>query len=83
MIYIYIYITSVYRPSLILICQTIWYLDYLSFNRGGVRGATPVVLGVLASTVKKTVSRLLVLSVALGYGVVRPTLGNTAYKVGL
>ena len=41
----------------------------------------PVVLGVLLSTVKKTVSRLLVLVVCLGYGVVRPTLGNVAYKV--
>ena len=41
----------------------------------------PVVLGVLLSTVKKTVSRLLVLVVCLGYGVVRPTPGNVAYQV--
>ena len=40
-----------------------------------------MVLGVLLSTVKKTVSRLLVLIVGLGYGVVRPTLGNVAYRV--
>eukprot|EP00908_Phaeocystis_cordata_P015802 Transcript_26992.p1 GENE.Transcript_26992~~Transcript_26992.p1 ORF type:complete len:504 (-),score=210.75 Transcript_26992:59-1474(-) len=58
-----------------------WYFDYVSFNAGGTRGVAPVVLGVLLSTVKKTVSRLLVLVVCLGYGVVRPTLGNVAYKV--
>ena len=29
----------------------------------------------------QTLSRLLVLSVCLGYGVVRPTLGNVAYCV--
>jgi len=58
-----------------------WYLDYRAFNSGGSRGVAPVVVGVLISTVKKTVSRLLVLAVCLGYGVVRPTLGSTAYKV--
>ena len=56
-------------------------MDYHSFNRGGTRGVAPVVFGVLASTLKKTVSRVLVLGVGLGYGVVRPTLGSTAYKV--
>ena len=50
-----------------------WYFDYISFNAGGTRGVAPVVLGVLLSTVKKCVSRLLVLVVCLGYGVVRPT----------
>jgi len=59
----------------------IWYLDYRSFNAGGTRGVAPVVLGVFLSTVKKVVSRLLVLAVCLGYGVVRPTLGSVAYKV--
>ena len=58
-----------------------WYFDYISFNAGGTRGVAPVVLGVLLSTVKKCVSRLLVLVVCLGYGVVRPTLGNVAYRV--
>lgn len=58
-----------------------WYFDYVSFNAGGTRGVAPVVLGVLLSTVKKCVSRLLVLVVCLGYGVVRPTLGYVAYRV--
>jgi len=38
-------------------------------------------LGVCISTARKTVSRLLVLAVCLGYGVVRPSLGSVAYRV--
>jgi len=64
-----------------LLESTTWYTDYIGFNRGGSRGITPVVIAVSISTVRKTVSRLLVLAVCLGYGVVRPTLGSAAYKV--
>ena len=60
-----------------------WYMAYRAFNHGGNRGMLPTTLGVLASTVRKTVARLLVLAVCLGYGVVRPTLGTTAVRVGL
>ena len=60
-----------------------WYMAYRAFNHGGARGMLPTTLGVLASTVRKTVARLLVLAVCLGYGVVRPTLGTTAYRVGV
>lgn len=58
-----------------------WYFDYVSFNASGTRGLGPVVVGVFASSVKKTVSRLLVLVVCLGYGVVRPTLGEAGWRV--
>ncbi|KAG8470707.1 hypothetical protein KFE25_009128 [Diacronema lutheri] len=58
-----------------------WYFDYVSFNSTGTRGVGPIVVGVFASTVKKTVSRLLVLVVSLGYGVVRPTLGADGARV--
>jgi len=58
-----------------------WYFDYVSFNSTGTRGLVPVIVGVFASTVKKTVSRLLVLVVSLGYGVVRPTLGAVGKRV--
>ena len=64
------------------VCETAtWYHDYHNFNAGGTRGLAPVVIGVLVSTVKKTLSRLLVLVVCLGYGVARPTLGATAWRV--
>jgi len=66
-----------------IIESSIWYGAYRAFNAGGVRGLLPVILGVTVSSVRKTVARLLVLTVSLGYGVVRPTLGSTAYRVGL
>lgn len=60
----------------------IWHTGYRHFNAGGTRGVVPVTAGVLTSTVRKTVSRLLVLTVSLGYGVVRPSLGSDAKRVG-
>ena len=45
-----------------LLESTAWYTDYIGFNRGGSRGITPVVIAVSISTVRKTVSRLLVLT---------------------
>jgi len=51
-----------------------WYLAYRAFNHGGARGTLPTIVGVLVSTTRKTVARLLVLAACLGYGVVRPTL---------
>src|SRR5690349_792142 len=38
-------------------------------------------LGVCVSTLKRTLSRVLVLIVSMGYGVVRPTLGSVKHKV--
>jgi hypothetical protein len=68
--------------ALSLLESSTWYYEYTSFNASGSRrGAGLVVLGVLISTVRKTVARLLVLAVCLGYGVVRMTLGVTAYRV--
>ena len=53
-----------------------WWRCYHAFNESGNRGLLPTVLGVFISTIRKTVSRGLVLAVCLGYGVVRPTLGS-------
>ena len=60
-----------------------WFASYRAFNDGGARGLGPTVLGVLISTTRKTVSRLLVLTVCLGYGVVRPTLGEVRQRIAL
>jgi hypothetical protein len=60
-----------------------WFATYRAFNDGGVRGLVPTVLAVLISTVRKTVARLLVLTVCLGYGVVRPTLGSASRRVAM
>ncbi|KAH9622507.1 hypothetical protein KSS87_005651 [Heliosperma pusillum] len=58
-----------------------WYLDYVHFNSSGIR---PVILTswvVILGTARSTLSRLLMLSVSMGYGVVRPTLGGLTSKV--
>jgi len=59
----------------------IWYFDFYFENLSGSASPLPRVLGVLVSTSKRTVSRLLVLIVSLGYGVVKANLGTTQQKV--
>lgn len=59
----------------------LWYLEYVHFNSSGMR---PVVLTswvVTVGAIRKSLSRLLILSVSMGYGVVRPTLGGLTSKV--
>lgn len=59
----------------------LWYFDYANFNNTGMR---PIVLTswvVTVGAIRKTISRLLILSVSMGYGVVRPTLGGLTSKV--
>jgi len=51
-----------------------WYFDYQNFNTTGKRPIGPVIIGVLLSSVKRTLSRLLVLIVCMGYGVMKPAL---------
>ena len=41
----------------------------------------PSIMGILIDTVKRTLSRLLVLVVSMGYGVAKPTLGEDEVKV--
>eukprot|EP00164_Ancoracysta_twista_P004253 GFYU01005731.1.p1 GENE.GFYU01005731.1~~GFYU01005731.1.p1 ORF type:complete len:515 (+),score=109.61 GFYU01005731.1:170-1714(+) len=62
---------------------TLFYFYHLSFNNTGVRSSGPAVVGTIARVLKKAVSRMLVLVVAMGYGVLRPSLGQTAYKVAV
>ncbi|XP_021716553.1 transmembrane protein 87A-like [Chenopodium quinoa] len=58
-----------------------WYYDYAEFNKSGIRPVGMTVWAVTFGTVKRTVSRLLILMVSMGYGVVRPTLGGISSKV--
>ena len=48
-----------------------WYFDFLSYNITGNFNWGAIAVGVLSSTIKRTVSRLLVLSVSMGFGVVK------------
>lgn len=58
-----------------------WYFEYANFNSTGSRPMGVTLWAVTFSAVKKTVSRLLLLVVSMGYGVVRPTLGGITSKV--
>ncbi|KAM1392412.1 hypothetical protein ACFX2I_019991 [Malus domestica] len=59
----------------------LWYCDYDNFNSTGMRPIVVTTLVVTVGAVRKTVSRLLILIVSMGYGVVRPTLGGLTSKV--
>lgn len=60
-----------------------WYFEYANFNSTGTRPMGITLWAVTFTAVKKTVSRLLLLVVSMGYGVVRPTLGGITSKVAL
>lgn len=62
---------------------TLWYFEYANFNVIGRRPIGITFWAVTFGTVKKTFSRLLILVVSMGYGVVRPTLGGLTSKVTL
>ncbi|XP_057971058.1 uncharacterized protein LOC131159878 isoform X2 [Malania oleifera] len=61
--------------------MALWYFEYANLNSTGSRPMGITLWAVTISTVKKTVSRLLLLVVSMGYGVVRPTLGGITSKV--
>eukprot|EP00897_Mesotaenium_endlicherianum_P005253 jgi/Mesen1/4756/ME000242S03931 len=58
-----------------------WYFDFVNFNATGFRPVGITIWAVLLGAVRKTVSRLLILVVSMGFGVVRPTLGGLTSKV--
>lgn len=64
-----------------MIEMALWYFDYAEFNETGVRPIGITISAVTSGSVKRTVSRLIILLVAMGYGVVRPTLGGLTSKV--
>ena len=57
------------------------YFDFANFNTFGVRSTGLLVVAVLFEMGKKAASRLLVLVVSMGYGVTRPNLGASTFKV--
>ncbi|XP_059641160.1 uncharacterized protein LOC132283252 [Cornus florida] len=61
--------------------MALWYFEYANLNATGSRPMSITLWAVTISAVKKTLSRLLVLVVSMGYGVVRPTLGGVTLKV--
>ncbi|GLJ36910.1 hypothetical protein SUGI_0746160 [Cryptomeria japonica] len=61
--------------------MAMWYFEYSNFNATGHRPIDITIWAVTFGSIKKTVSRLLLLVVSMGYGVVRPTLGGLTSKV--
>uniref|UniRef100_A0A2P2ISJ4 GOST seven transmembrane domain-containing protein n=1 Tax=Rhizophora mucronata TaxID=61149 RepID=A0A2P2ISJ4_RHIMU len=61
----------------------LWYAEYANFNSTGIRPVVITTWVVTIGAVRKTLSRLLILSISMGYGVVRPTLGGLTSKVVL
>lgn len=61
--------------------MALWYFEYAEFNKTGVRPTGITVWAVTFGAVKRTVARLILLMVSMGYGVVRPSLGGLTSKV--
>lgn len=61
--------------------MTLWYLEYAHFNNTGTRPVVITTWVVTVGALRRTLSRLLILCVSMGYGVVRPTLGGLTIKV--
>ncbi|KAI4367453.1 hypothetical protein MLD38_023189 [Melastoma candidum] len=64
-----------------LLEMILWYYDYANFNNTGMRPVALTTWVVTVGALRKTVSRILILCVSMGYGVVRPTLGGLTSKV--
>ncbi|KAL3569920.1 hypothetical protein D5086_029810 [Populus alba] len=78
-IHLHYHITAVIALGM---CEmAVWYFEYVNFNSTGLRPMGITLWAVTFTTVKKTLSRLLLLVVSMGFGVVRPTLGGITSKV--
>lgn len=62
---------------------SLWYFEYAHFNNTGTRPVGITTWVVTIGAIRKTLTRLLILCVSMGYGVVRPTLGGFTAKVML
>ncbi|EPS65291.1 hypothetical protein M569_09486 [Genlisea aurea] len=61
--------------------MALWYFDYSEFNESGMRPIGITLWAVTFGVVKRTVARMIILIVSMGYGIVRPTLGGLTSKV--
>jgi len=69
--------------ALCLVEMATWYFHYLHLNQVGEVHHGPFIVGLLATCGRRTVSRMLVVAVSLGYGVVAPSLArSTQAKIG-
>ena len=66
-----------------LFTMVIFYSDYASYNKSGVRRSALMVFANFVFALKKTFARLLCIVVAMGFGIVRSTIGDMADKLGV
>ena len=57
------------------------YFDFVNFNTTGYRPYVTTLYAVLLGCLRKSISRILVLIVSMGFGVVLPYLGAIQHKV--
>jgi len=74
-----IYISVVILLSMLE--TSLWYFDYVNFNNTGTRPAAITIWAVLFGALRKVISKVVLLLVCMGYGVVKPTLGQDKQKV--
>eukprot|EP01124_Arcella_intermedia_P026018 TRINITY_DN4796_c0_g4_i1.p1 TRINITY_DN4796_c0_g4~~TRINITY_DN4796_c0_g4_i1.p1 ORF type:complete len:536 (-),score=132.81 TRINITY_DN4796_c0_g4_i1:524-2131(-) len=60
-----------------------WYFYRIGTNNTGYYSIAALVFVVLLSNIKKSLGRVLVLLVSMGFGIVKWTIGNTRVKIGL
>jgi len=58
-----------------------WDFVFLSYNSNGANSLSLSIIAAILNTVKRAMSRMLVLVVSMGYGVVKPTLGDRVPRV--
>ena len=66
--------------------ESLWlrrYFDFINFNTSGYRPYLTTLYAVLLGCLRKTISRVLVLIVSMGFGVIVPYLGAVQQKVGI
>jgi hypothetical protein len=61
--------------------SSVMFNRYLRWNDDGVMYLSITILGVIFGVLKRSLSRVVVLMVSMGYGVVRPTLGDDMKKI--
>lgn len=78
-IQLHYYITTVIALGM---CEmALWYFEYANLNATGSRPVGITLWAASVTAVKKTLSRMLLLVVSMGFGVVRPTLAGVSSKV--
>jgi len=68
------YITAVL--TVCLLENMVLYFDYANFNATGRRHEVTLFLGILITMLRRTISRMLIMAVSIGFAIVRPDLGK-------